>query len=406
MDITSLVEAARLSRERQISLVASENALSPRALWALSSDLHNRYLLTSDKPDSVWDYPNQEHYITVHDRVCALANGIYGSEHADVRPLSGNNAAYVLINSLAEWGDTIFHVPADCGGHFATEPICRREGIELVDIPFDREKRVIRFAELAALYREKRPRFVFLDASMILFPHPLEQIRSAVGDEAVIAYDASQVFGLIGGGRFQDPFDEGADILNGSTHKTLFGPQKGMILTRERELGLRISKIVMPLFVSNVHLHHIAALGVALEEIRAYGPEYARQTVDNARILADRLHAGGIEVFAEERGFTESHQLWCEFSTFEQAKEAFNALEEIGICTNLIRVPMTDRFGLRMGTAEITRRGFRESDVRAVGGIVLDLLVRDEPAAYLRERVAELAMSRPGLRFCDDPDGM
>ena len=93
MDISALVGAAWDARRRRISLVASENVMSPRAFEALSSDLHNRYLMTDDKPASVWDYPDQERHIAIHLRVCELANGIYGSAHAELRPLSGNNAA-------------------------------------------------------------------------------------------------------------------------------------------------------------------------------------------------------------------------------------------------------------------------------------------------------------------------
>jgi len=404
MDMLSLVEAAWEHRKARVSLVASENVLSPRALRALSSDLHNRYLLPEDKPESVWDYPDQEPFLAIHRRVCELANGIYGSTHAELRLLSGNNAAYALLNSLAGRGDTVLHVPADCGGHFATAPICQREGIRLIDIPFDRESWGIRLEALGELVRERRPSFLFLDASMLLFPYPLREIREAVGPDLIIAYDASHVFGLIAGARFQDPLAEGADLVSGSTHKTLFGPQKGMILSRERSLGKRISRIVVPMFVSNAHLHHIAALGVALEELEIHGPAYAGQTIANAKTLAARLHAGGVPVCAEERGFTESHQVWCPRPSREDAQESFHALEEIGIATNLIGIPMSDRFGLRLGTSEITRRGFTESDVLALADIIVDRQVGEDSAEHLRGRVADLALSRTDLEFHSMPD--
>jgi glycine hydroxymethyltransferase len=307
------------------------------------------------------------------------------------------------MSSLTKRGDNIFHVPDNCGGHFASEPICAREGIELVDIPYDMQNGMIDIDALSRLYKEKQPSFLFLDASMIIFPYPLAEIREAVGEDAIIAYDASHVMGLIGGKQFQDPLNEGCNILNGSTHKTLFGPQKGIILCRDMDdLSTKIFDTAVPRFVSSAHLHHIAALGVAFEEIRDYGRDYAAQVVRNAKTLATHLDNNGIGVYGCKRGYTQTHQLWCIIGDHQQAMAAFNALEEIGIFVNMISVPFTGKYGLCCGVAELTRRGFCEQDMLGVAEIFIDCVLGKMPSKQLKGRVAELSTAFSGLTFCDE----
>lgn len=404
LDLVGRLDA---SRQERLSLVASENRVSPRAIRAMGSDATNRYVLPpgDEKPESIWDYPDQELKLAIYERTARLANALFGSRYADLRPLSGNNAAFCLISSLACRGEAIAHVPADCGGHFATEPICRREGIELLDIPYDRSSGTLDPEGLGALYREKRPRLIFLDASMLLLPYPLADIRQAVGPDAVIAYDASHVMGLIAGGAFQDPLREGCNILNGSTHKTLFGPQKGLILCRDRDaIADRVRETIVPLFVSSAHLHNVAALGVALEELQVHGPAYAAQVIANARALAGALHERGLVIYGSERGFTASHQVWCVLGEPAQALSAFRSLEQIGILANLIHVPFTGRSGLRLGVAELTRRGLREQDLIQLAGIFSDCVQELRPPAELAVQVRELSARHPGMAFCDEQE--
>lgn len=403
--VQSIIDKLDASRNRQISLVASENRMSSKAMRAMASDAANRYVLPKgdEKPEAIWDYPNQDLKLAIYDRTSELANEIFGSQYAELRLLSGNNAAYCLINSLTERGDNIFHVPADCVGHFATSPICTRECVELIDIPYDKQNGTIHIKNLARLYKEKQPRFIFLDASMIISPYPLVEIREAVGEDAIIAYDASHVMGLIGGKQFQDPLREGCNILNGSTHKTLFGPQKGIILCRDiGHISTRIHDTAVPMFVSNAHLHHITALGVAFEEIRDYGQDYAIQVVNNTQTLATCLDNNGISVYGRKYGYTQTHQLWCVLESRQQATSAFHALEKIGVFMNMIRVPFTEQYGLRCGVAELTRRGFCEKDILRVAELIINCVFDKKPSKLLKEQVIELSTAFPGLTFCDE----
>jgi glycine hydroxymethyltransferase len=237
---------------------------------------------------------------------------------------------------------------------------------------------------------------------MILFPHPVREIRDALGPDIIISYDASQVFGIIGGSKFQAPLKEGADVVHGSVHKSLFGPQKAMIICKEDgDIAKKIHETITPLFVSNSHPHHVAALGIALEEILAFGEAYVDQTIKNAKTLARYLYSQGLHVKCKKRGFTESHQLFCSMDSKKKAFRAFLQLEEIGLHANVINIPFTDNYGLRIGTAEITRRGFKENDVIELGKLIVKCLNGNKvEKKILQEEIANLSGRFADLHYC------
>ena len=256
----------------------------------------------------------------------------------------------------------------------------------------------------AELCRRRDIRLVFLDASMQVFPHPVRELRAAL-PKAVIAYDASHVMGVVAGGQFQSPIAEGADLIQGSTHKSLFGPQKGLfVFADEGPVNERIRSTVTPLFVSNSHPHHIAALAVALQEIIDFGADYAATVVANARRLAAELCAAGARIAFADEGFTECHQLFWAVGSRAEAEEYWAALEKVGLHVNMIRVPFArDTFGFRVGVAEATRRGFQPDHM----GMVASLLIaaRGGSADKIGSTVAELSAAFPGLYYGYNVDG-
>ena len=160
-------------------------------------------------------------------------------------------------------------------------------------------------------------KLAFLGASFIPFPHPVSAIRKGLeesGYRGCLVYDGSHVLGLIACGHFQDPLGEGADILVGSTHKSFYGPQGGIILTDSPRLASSLRKMLeLDLeagigLVDNPHLNRIAALGLALEEMLG-DPSYGERVVENARALARSLDEPGVPVKFSDRGYTESHQV-------------------------------------------------------------------------------------------------
>jgi len=402
MDIRSIVQKHHLHLNNSFNLVASENLMSIEACQVMSSDLVNRYCMPDEnnRPSGMWDYPNQEYTLQIQNTVEQYACDIFGGEYADVRPLSGNNVAYIIFKALVPKGGLILSVGAENGGHFTTAAICKAEGINQRSLPYNAATGSIDINALKELRKSVKPNMVFLDASMQLFPYPLREIREALGDDVIISYDASHTMGIIAGKKFQDPLNEGADIIHGSTHKSLFGPQKGLIVCKDslehsNQIALRIRDIISPLFVSNMHIHNVAALGVAFEEVLSRGEKYACNVVKNSKYFAAKLHVEGIEVLFPKQDFSENHQVICKIGSKEKMSKYLKKLELSNLHVNGIKLPFSSEFGLRFGLAEVTRRGLKEHDISKLAGLVVDVLYEREDINKVAKAVASFSNEFP-----------
>ncbi len=394
-------------RLRTLNLVASENLMSPAAKIALSSDLAHRYNLPpkNKRPAAIWDYPNQEWSRKIETRARSLAQKLFSGSYSDVRPLSGNNIANIVISGLLESGDTVMTVPASAGGHFATAALCQHFRINRLDIPYDSMPGEIDITELKVLLESYSPKLIYLDASMIQFPYPVRKIRELSPTGTTIIYDASHCFGLIAGGRFQKPLLEGANMLVGSTHKSMFGPQKGLIVGQKDDEFCRAAyDKITPLFVSNSHVHHIAALAITLEELTEYGAVYSRNVILNAKALGRFLSQLGVETLFADKGFTECHQLLCKVET-DNIEQIVAKLEHCGIHVNGISLPFNRGVGIRLGTAELTRRGFGESEMRDIAHSIADVLQGGASVSQILKRVRELSTSFKDIYYGFDEQG-
>ena len=410
-DLLAVLDDHEARRRRTVSLVASENLLSPACRRALASDVGHRYVMPPEdaRPPGMWDYPNQSSMRELLARAEELACARLHGEVADVRPLSGNGAAAILLTSALDEGGTVASVPAACGGHFATAALCKRFGLRRFDLPYDDARGIVDVREAARLCAAERVDLVFLDASTQLFPHPVRALREALPARTRIVYDASHAMGLIASGRFQDPLGEGADAIQGSTHKSLFGPQKGLFVFRDRasDLARRVLEATIPLFVSNVHPHHVLALAIALAETAEFGGAYADRVVENARSLGAALHALGFDILFPEHDFSASHQLVCAVGSKPEALRLFDRLEAAGVYVNLVSVPHRhETYGFRIGVAEAARRGMGPSAMRAIAELFAAARDASLPdlAARVAPRVAALSSDFPGVAFCH-PEG-
>jgi len=373
-----------------VGLVPTENLLSPLARKVLASDLAHRYLFQNPQ----WRYVGGQHLAEIEAVACRLACELFGAAHANVRPLSGENCTNIVIHAVTRPGDVFYHLAMEDGGHFAAASVAARITANRQLLPFHPARAELDLEACAAAFARNPPNVIYLDSSMVLYPHPLRELRTLAGPDAVIVYDASQVFGLIAGGAFQDPLEEGADVLSGSTHKSLPGPQKGMILTRRRELMERIDATIFPGHVSNFHLHHVAALAVTLAEAQAFGAAYASHTIANARTLANEAAQLGLAVQGgaphhSER--TDSHQLWLDVTDLATPDEAVERLHAAGLIANVNLIPTLRAKGLRLGTPEATRLGMGSAEMRTLAGLLHAALARTEPLERVRDATRALA---------------
>lgn len=375
-------------RKRTLNLIPSENIMSKAALRALSSDLASRY---SSRPEF---YGGTYFARSVWEEAESLARDVFEADYVILEPLSGHHSNMIALYALTSKGDRVACLAPEDGGYpgYEQERMPDVLGLKIVRLPFNRESRNIDSERALELIRKEKPKVVVFGASIFLFPHPVKEIADEVhGYGGYVIYDGSHVLGLIAGKVFQDPLKEGADLLVGSTHKSFFGPQGGIILGNNGNLIAKFKDKVYHVFVDNPHLNRIASLAVALEEMRRFGRDYARKVVDNASRLASELDSRGVKVFKCRDGYTASHQVLMELGR----EEGFNVrdrLEEAYIVVDA---------GVRLGTNEVTRKGMREKEMATIAKLISDRLDGESPSV-VRKRVFKLTSRFTKVRFSLD----
>src|SRR2546422_2113651 len=350
---------------KSLPLIASENIISPMAREMLLTDFGDRY--AEGLPHERY-YQGNTFVDEVEDRVVALAKKIFRVRHVDPRLISGTVANMAVYFALLEPGDIMTSVALSHGAHISSAKFgaAGMRGVNNVNYPFDVERMNIDVDETAKLVRLVRPKVAAFGQSVFLFPTPLKELRDAFEEAGChVWYDGAHVLGLIAGGQFQDPLHEGADVITGSTHKTLPGPQHGILLSdsEDEKFVKRLMKGVFPGVVSNHHLHAMAALGITLAEHLEFGREYAAQIVKNAKALGQALRARGFNVLAEKHGFTESHALAIDVASLGGGAAVSLAFEKANIITNKNLLPWdapsVKPSGVRVRTQALPRLGTR-----------------------------------------------
>lgn len=396
-EIFTLIKAHHEFIDSVIPLIASENVTSLAVRNALLSDFQHRYAEGLPKQRV---YAGCEYMDKIELKAIELAKELFDAEHANVQPTSGSVANLALYSAFTKPGDTIVTLSIKDGGHITMNKVglAGKLGLNIVNFPFDKEEMNIDVDKAEKVIRDSKPKLVLFGASVFLFPHPVKELRDVAKEvEAVIAYDASHVLGLIAGKMFQNPLKEGVDVVTSSTHKTFPGPQHGMILCKA-EFAEAIDKAVFPGVLSNHHLHNVTALAIALCEMKVFGRDYAKQIVKNAKALAEALASEGFEVVAERKGFTESHQVLVDLiPSGLSGLKAEKMLEQAGILVNRNLLPwdkergmnFRDPSGIRVGVQEVTRLGMKEDEMKDIARFMADVLLRGKNAREVAKRVAE-----------------
>jgi len=234
----------------------------------------------------------------------------------------------------------------------------------------------------------------------------MRSMVDAAGLDCVIMYDMAHVLGLAGP-HFQEPFKEGADAVTGSTHKTYFGTQRGIIAANYDEDHARyplweaVKRRAFPGSVSNHHLGTQLGLLMAAYEMNHFKDEYQTKVLANAKALARALHDTGLEVAGDPaESFTETHQAIV-IVGYAKGPAIARRLENNGIVVNYQALPQEEGFtasgGLRMGVSEMTRFGMLEQDFQEVAQLIHDVIVDDRD---VKQDVADLRSKFVERQFC------
>lgn len=374
-----------------IPLIASENIPSPAVREAIVSDFGNRY---------AEGWPGERVYagciyIDEVEIICnELAKKVFKSEFADCRATSGVVANLAIYSAFSNPGDYMLAASIPTGGHIShgkkehSGTAGLVHGLNIEHYPFSKEDMTIEVDATKKKVSEmisngKKPAIAMFGGSLFLFPHPVKELASFMHDNSIyINYDGAHVAGLIAGGQFQDPIGEGTDSMTMSSHKTLWGPQGGIIVSLERHAD-SIKKAIFPGNTSSHHLHHVAGKAIALAESLEFGKEYAKQVINNAKILAESLANFGFRVLGEKRGYTESHQLAVDVSNFGDGGTIEKELEKANIILNRQLLPGDIKSGkhymhpsgVRIGVPEVTRLGMKESEMKEIASFIKQIVI-------------------------------
>jgi glycine hydroxymethyltransferase len=400
--VAQLVAEEAERQAQTLCLIPSENHVSPAVLEALGSALTNKY---SEGYAGRRYYEGQQVVDRLEPLAMERAQRLFGVEHANVQPYSGSPANLAVYLAFCAPGDTVMGMALPMGGHLTHGWGVSATGkwFRSVQYGVRRDTGRADLDEVRALALKESPKLIFCGGTAI--PRTIEfaafaEIAREVG--AILVADIAHIAGLVAGGAHPSPVGH-ADVISTTTHKTLRGPRGAMLMCADKHASA-IDRAVFPGLQGGPHNHTTAAIAVALQEaLRPDFADYARQTVANAKALADALLERGFDLVS---GGTDNHLILVDLtSKGVPGKVAAQALDRARLTTNYNTVPYDPRkpfdpSGLRLGTPAVTTRGMTEREMEPIAGWIdagVQAARRDDGAALerLAGEVGELAAAFP-----------
>ncbi len=398
--INTIINDEAHRQQDGLELIASENYTSPAIMEAVGSVMTNKY---------AEGYPGRRYYggcevVDVLENVARdRATELFGAEFANVQPSSGSQANQAVYLSALETGDTVLGLDLAHGGHLTHGMHLNLSGklYNFFHYGVRQDTHTIDFDQVAALAREHKPKMIVAGASA--YPREIPHARfKEIADEvgAKLFVDMAHYAGLVAAKLHDDPV-EVADYVATTVHKTLRGPRGGLILCKKK-YAKKINSAVFPGMQGGPLMHVIAGKAVCFGE--ALKPEfriYAQNVIDNAKILAESLSAGGLRLIS---GGTDNHLILADVTSVDSTgKIAEAALGMAGITVNKNMIPFDERkpmdpSGVRIGTPALTTRGMGTTQMQEIGGWIVDAIKHaddDELLANIRGRVSDMCAHFP-----------
>ncbi len=383
------------------------------------------------KGDQVYYYQGCDFIYQMEQRLKSEFAAFIGGNDVETRPVSGQMANEVVFKGLLKFLSSspegfpslgssgrlkcVMNNNLNYGGHLSAQPYGALYNLaeeNIVNFPiYEQNPYKIDTDRMISLVDKNRPALIVFGKSMFLHPEPIRQVRAFINANPdyrpLVMYDGAHVLGILGP-LFQDPLAEGAEVVTGSTHKTFFGPQRGIIAAKMpegspyRKLWTEIVARTFPGATSNHHLGTQLAMLAATIEMNAFKDTYQAQVLSNARAFARACAAQGIPVEGgEAEGYTHTHQVLIRVKQFGDGKEIASRLEASNIITNYQALPGDETFyhpsGIRMGVQEMTRFGMKEADFDGLARFMADVVLRKKDAS---KEVAEFRGRFLTMEFC------
>jgi len=380
-----------------INLNPATNVMNPRAEAVMAAGLGSRPSLGN--PGEKYEM-GLEAMEEIEVLAASLVRRLFGCRFAELRVASGAMANLYAFMSTCEPGDSIIVPPPSIGGH-VTHNVEGAAGLYRLDIhegPIDASRHTYDLDALAEQAHRVHPRLITIGTSLNLMAHPVSAIRE-IADEvgASVLFDAAHACGMLAGGAWPMPLDEGAHLMTMSTYKSLGGPPSGLVLTNDEELAEKIDSIAYPGLTANFDAGCTAALAITMLDWLEYGEQYTAEMMATSRALAEALIGLGMPVHQTEAGPTTSHQFaidaerWGGGMAGSQILRRANLLAcEIGLPGQSSAGGSGGRTGVRLGTPEIVRWGMTTTDMPELAAIIADALAAGADPATLLDRTARL----------------
>lgn len=397
--VAELVEKELLRQQNTIELIASENFTSKAVMAACGTVLTNKY--AEGKPHKRF-YNGCDNIDVIEELAQKRACELFGADHANVQPHSGAQANMAVFLYALKVGDTVMGMDLSNGGHLSHGSPVNFSGMYFNIVSYGvNDEGVIDYDNVEKLAKEHKPKMIIAGASNYSKVIDFKRFRE-IADEvgAYLMVDIAHIAGLVAGGVHPSPVPY-ADFVTTTTHKTLRGPRGGIIMCKQ-EHALGIDKAVFPGTQGGPLEHIIAGKAVALLE--ASKPEfkaYAEQIVKNAKALAQGLLDENMDIVG---GMTENHLMTLDLRRQgKTGKDMANVLELVGITANKNTVPNDPQSpfvtsGIRLGSAAVTTRGFKEDDMTEVAKIIAEAIKHSDDESILKnlkERSLKLCQKHP-----------
>ena len=356
-------------------MIASESIMSPLAEKYFLTDFAGRY---NEHTGPDCHYQGTKYSYEIEELCNEIFRNNFNTPFVDTRPLSGGVANLIIYSSFAKPGDNIVSLGIPNGAHVSSTRwgMAGIRGLNSIDMFFDTKEMNIDVERTVHLIKKVNPKIIMFGASMILFPEPIKEIKEQIDSNIKVAYDSAHVFGLVYNKEFQQPLEEGADLICSSTHKTFQGPQGGIIIGNknlDQKDWDKIQTAIFPGTISNHHIHKLPSLAITALEMDKFGKDYAKQVIKNSKALGQALYDLGFKVLCPEKGFTKSHQVIVNVKEFGGGKTVAQLLEENNIICNKMSLPIDtpqdatkNPSGIRLGSQELTRIGMKENEMKEV----------------------------------------
>jgi glycine hydroxymethyltransferase len=376
-EIAAAVQGELGRQRHEIELIASENIVSRAVLEAQGSVMTNKY---------AEGYPGARYYggcewVDVAENLAiARAKKLFGANFANVQPNSGSQMNQAVFLALLQPGDTFMGLDLAAGGHLTHGSPVNMSGkwFKASHYTVRREDQLIDMDAVAKQAEEVKPKLIIAGGSAYSRPWDFKRFRE-IADHvgAYFLVDMAHFAGLVAGGAHDSPMPH-AHVVTTTTHKSLRGPRGGLILWNDEQFTKKFNSAIFPGLQGGPLMHVIAAKAVAFAEaLRPDFKVYAKNVVENAKVLADSLRGHGFDIVS---GGTDNHLMLVDLRPKGlKGNASEKALVRAGLTCNKNGIPFDPEkpfvtSGLRLGTPATTTRGFGVAEFKEVAAMISEVL--------------------------------